>query len=108
MPMPKPDPSIERLKERGWEAVGAINQALAEGRIDEDEWHVAMASLIKPAYLTADNPYAAAGHGAMPSHGKPREVSLPWRYTGAARFWTSAAPVVFSWRAFIGGAWPRT
>jgi SAM-dependent methyltransferase len=61
--MPKPDPTIERLKERGWQQVAAINQALAEGWIDEDGWHEAMTWLIKPAYLIAKNPYAQAGHG---------------------------------------------
>jgi 2-polyprenyl-3-methyl-5-hydroxy-6-metoxy-1,4-benzoquinol methylase len=61
--MPNQDPFIEGLKERAWQEVAEINQALEEGRIDEDEWHEAMAALIKPAYLAADNPYAQAGHG---------------------------------------------
>jgi len=56
------DPILERLKERGWREVAAIDQALAEGRIDERGWHEGMAALIKPAYLSADNPYAQAGH----------------------------------------------
>ena len=61
--MTNPDPTIERLKERAWQEVAAINQALEEGRIDENGWHEAVASLIKPAYLAAENPYAQAGHG---------------------------------------------
>jgi 2-polyprenyl-3-methyl-5-hydroxy-6-metoxy-1,4-benzoquinol methylase len=61
--MPNPDPTIEHLKERAWQEVDAINQALAERRIDEDGWHEAMSALIKPAYLAAENPYAQAGHG---------------------------------------------
>jgi 2-polyprenyl-3-methyl-5-hydroxy-6-metoxy-1,4-benzoquinol methylase len=56
------DPTLESLKERSWREVAAINQALAEGRIEESEWHAAMAALIKPAYLAAENPYAQAGH----------------------------------------------
>jgi SAM-dependent methyltransferase len=56
------DPIIESLKERAWREVAAIDQALVEGRIDENEWHEAMAALIKPAYLAADNPYAQAGY----------------------------------------------
>ncbi len=60
--MPKLDPTLERLKERGWQEVAAINKALAQGHIDEDAWHQAMASLVKPAYLAANNPYAQAGH----------------------------------------------
>lgn len=62
-PGPHPDPAIERLKERAWQETAAIDQALEEGRIDEAGWHAAMAALIKPAYLAADNPYAQAGHG---------------------------------------------
>ncbi|MEZ4736860.1 MAG: class I SAM-dependent methyltransferase [Caldilineaceae bacterium] len=54
---------LQQLKERAWQEVAAINQALATGQIDEDGWHAAMAALIKPAYLAADNPYAQAGHG---------------------------------------------
>ena len=57
-----PDPKIEALKERGWQEIAAIDQALAEGRIDEAGWHEAMANLIKPNYLSATNPYAQAGH----------------------------------------------
>lgn len=61
--MGQPDPTIERLKERGCQDIAQINRALAEGRIDEERWHQAMANLVKPAYLAADNPYAQAGHG---------------------------------------------
>jgi 2-polyprenyl-3-methyl-5-hydroxy-6-metoxy-1,4-benzoquinol methylase len=63
MAKPESDPSIERLKERAWREVAAIDRALDKGKIDEAGWHEAMASLIRPAYLQADNPYAGAGHG---------------------------------------------
>ena len=56
------NPQLEALKEGGWREVASINRALDEGRIDEDGWHEAMASLIKPAYLAGQNPYAQAGH----------------------------------------------
>ena len=62
MPESNPDPTIERLKEKCWQEVAAIDQALAEGSIDEDGWHEAMASLIKAAYLAGRTPYAQAGH----------------------------------------------
>src|SRR5688572_2060464 len=59
----KPDPSIRALQEHAWKEVDAIDQALAEGRIDEDAWHVAMAELIKSAYLHGGlSPYEQAGH----------------------------------------------
>jgi YD repeat-containing protein len=57
-----PDPSLESLKDRGWREVAAINQAFAAGQIDDTAWHEAMAALVKPAYLAAENPYAQAGH----------------------------------------------
>ena len=60
--MSSPDTELERLKEGSWREVALINQALDEGRIDEDGWHEAMASLIKPAYLAGENPYTQAGH----------------------------------------------
>jgi SAM-dependent methyltransferase len=56
------DPVIESLKERAWREIAAIDEALATGRINEEQWHEAVASLIRPAYLAADNPYAQAGH----------------------------------------------
>jgi RimJ/RimL family protein N-acetyltransferase/SAM-dependent methyltransferase len=62
MAHPLPDPALEQLKERAWKEVAEINQALAEGQINEDEWHAAMTVLIKPAYLAAEGPYAQAGH----------------------------------------------
>jgi len=58
----RPDPALETLKDRGWREIASIDQALDEGRIDEEGWHAAMASLIKPAYLAGKNPYAQAGH----------------------------------------------
>jgi RimJ/RimL family protein N-acetyltransferase/SAM-dependent methyltransferase len=60
---PLPDPALKQLKERAWQEVADINQALADGTINEDEWHAAMTALIKPAYLAAESPYAQAGHG---------------------------------------------
>ncbi len=54
---------MEQLKERAWQEVAAIDRALAEGRLDEPGWHAAMADLVRPAYLAANNPYAQAGHG---------------------------------------------
>jgi SAM-dependent methyltransferase len=60
--MADPDPALERLKERAWREVAEIDRALEAGFLDEDGWHEAMAALIRPAYLAADNPYAQAGH----------------------------------------------
>ena len=59
----KPDPTIEALKERSWQEVGALDQALTDGQIDEKAWHNAMADLIKQPYLQAESIFAQAGHG---------------------------------------------
>lgn len=57
-----PEPSIEAAKERGWREIAAIDAALERGEIDEDGWHRAMAEIVVPAYLAADNPRAQSGH----------------------------------------------
>jgi len=56
------DPVLEALKDRGWREIAEIDRALAAGEIDENGWHEAIAELIKPLYLAADNPYGQAGH----------------------------------------------
>ncbi len=60
--MPNRDPTIESLKDRSRSEVAGIDDALEAGRINEDEWHAAMAALVTPSYLAADNPYRQAGH----------------------------------------------
>ena len=54
--------SIEAAKERAWQETAALDAALEQGEIDEEGWHRAMADLIVPAYLAADNPRAQSGH----------------------------------------------
>lgn len=53
---------IEAAKERGWREISAIDAALERGDIDEEGWHRAMAELVVPAYLAADNPRGQSGH----------------------------------------------
>jgi SAM-dependent methyltransferase len=62
---PGPSGRDERLRgrvEHAWREVDAIDAALANGELDEDGWHRAMAELIKQSYLTATSPYGQAGH----------------------------------------------
>ena len=54
--------SIEAAKERAWQETAALDAALERGEIDEEGWHRAMAALVVPAYLGADNPRAQSGH----------------------------------------------
>lgn len=56
------DEELERLKERGWRQVAAIESAFARGDLDEDGWYRATAELIVPAYLAGENPRAQSGH----------------------------------------------
>ncbi|HEU0303262.1 MAG TPA: class I SAM-dependent methyltransferase [Gaiellaceae bacterium] len=56
------DDELERLKERGWREVAAIDAALARGDVDEEGWHRAMAELVVPAYLAGESPRAQSGH----------------------------------------------
>ena len=65
--MAESDPTIESLKEGRWREVASINKAFHEGLLDDDGWHDAMATLVKDAYLAADNPYAQAGHSGNAS-----------------------------------------
>jgi hypothetical protein len=61
-PAPPLDPTLAQLKENLWREVSEVNQALADGRLDESGWHDAMAGLVGPAYLSAATPFGQAGH----------------------------------------------
>jgi hypothetical protein len=41
---------------------------LAAGRIDEEDWYHAVASIITPSYLAADNPRSQSGHSGDDAH----------------------------------------
>jgi hypothetical protein len=59
---PSGDTTLASLKEHAWREVSAINQAFADGRLDEEGWHDAVAALVTPAYLAADSAFGQAGH----------------------------------------------
>ena len=50
-----------RLKDAAWADIEILDDRLARGEIDEDEWHAAMQRLLVPAYLRADNPWGGSG-----------------------------------------------
>jgi SAM-dependent methyltransferase len=56
------DETLEAAKERGWREVAAVDAAHARGELDDAGWHEAMAALIVPAYLGADDPRGGSGH----------------------------------------------
>jgi SAM-dependent methyltransferase len=56
------DEHLEYAKERAWRQVAAIDAAYARGELDEQGWHDALAALVVPAYLAADNPRGGSGH----------------------------------------------
>jgi hypothetical protein len=53
---------IQATIERAWREVAAIEEAFANGEIDQAGWHARMASLVVPAYLAGDNPRAQSGY----------------------------------------------
>ena len=53
---------VREVLEGGWQEIGAIDDALERGEIDEQEWHRRTQQLIVPAYLAAETPYGQAGH----------------------------------------------
>ena len=56
------DESLEAAKERGWREMAAINEAHAQGELDDAGWHRAVASLIVPAYVDAKTLQGGSGH----------------------------------------------
>ena len=88
----QPDP-IECAKNRAHALLEGAEQALARGEIDEAGWYDRVASVITPAYLTADNPRARSRATAVTKLiGGPREVSLPTRSCAMARSSTWDVP----------------
>ena len=49
------------LKDNAWREVAEIDDRLERGEIDEAVWHAEIASLIVPAYLAAETPWAGSG-----------------------------------------------
>jgi hypothetical protein len=47
--------------ERGWRELAAIDEALERGEIDEAGWHLAVAAIVVPAYLSAETPWEQSG-----------------------------------------------
>ncbi|MFC0429715.1 hypothetical protein BCF44_11878 [Kutzneria buriramensis] len=47
----------------GWRQIEEIDAALAQGRIDQQGWHDAMANLLREPYLTAETPWQQSGKG---------------------------------------------
>ena len=56
------DEALEAAKESAWREIRRIDAAYERGEIGDAEWHEAMASLVVPAYLVAENPRAGSGH----------------------------------------------
>lgn len=49
------------LKEGAWREVQRIDERLADGEIDESQWHREMQALVLPAYLAAETPWQQSG-----------------------------------------------
>ncbi|QUQ63342.1 class I SAM-dependent methyltransferase [Kutzneria sp. CA-103260] len=62
--------------DNGWREIAAVDEALADGVIGQQEWHEAMADLLRQPYLNASTPWGQSGKG------------------GTARDWVTARRVV--------------
>lgn len=60
------------LKERAWREVADIDDKLARGEIDEQDWFDAMSALVTPAYLAAQTPWSGSGKSG---------TSADWHYS---------------------------
>lgn len=49
------------FKEKAWRDIAAIDARLAQGEIDEEQWHLEMAAVVVPAYLAAETPWEQSG-----------------------------------------------
>jgi SAM-dependent methyltransferase len=56
------DEALEAAKERAWREVAAIDAAYERGELDDEGWHAAMAELVVPAYLGAEDVRGGSGH----------------------------------------------
>ena len=55
------DESIEAARNRAYELIAPIDDALEAGEIDEAEWYRRVAAVITPAYLAEEDPRAQSG-----------------------------------------------
>ena len=55
------DEELEGAKEGAWREIAAIDAAYAAGELDDTGWHAAMASLVVPAYLSAETAEGGSG-----------------------------------------------
>jgi 2-polyprenyl-3-methyl-5-hydroxy-6-metoxy-1,4-benzoquinol methylase len=74
---------IQETIERAWREVAAIDQALADGTIDQAGWHARMALIVVPAYLSGADQRAQSG------------------FNGTAEDWRDA-------RSLVASAMPRS
>ena len=62
------DESIEAARDRAYEILASIDEALDVGEIDEAEWYRRVAEVITPAYLAGENPRSQSGHSGVEAH----------------------------------------
>jgi SAM-dependent methyltransferase len=56
------DRSVELAKERGYDVLAPIDEALQRGEITQAEWHARILAVIEPAYLSATTEQMGSGH----------------------------------------------
>lgn len=56
------DRSVELAKERGYDVLAPIDEALERGEITQTEWHARILAVVEPAYLSATTEQMGSGH----------------------------------------------
>lgn len=62
IPVSDVDRSVEIAKERGYDVLAPIDEALERGEITQAEWHARILAVVEPAYLSATTEQMGSGH----------------------------------------------
>lgn len=60
------DRNVELAKERGYDVLAPIDEALERGEITQVEWHARILAVVEPAYLSATSEQMGSGHSGTP------------------------------------------
>jgi len=60
------DRSVELAKERGYDVLAPIDEALERGEITQAEWHAQILAVVEPAYLSGTTEQMGSGHSGTP------------------------------------------
>jgi hypothetical protein len=82
------------VRDGGWRDYLAAVDRVLSGELGEDEWHAAMADVIRPAYLGAETPWGGSGKGGSEEDWIAARGACSTPSTRTAPSSTSAVPTV--------------